>query len=272
MDWSAWSVRLQRWRQQLELLLRRSFRAARFKISPQWAHTLTEVLAIALVPLTVAAMGWYWTRWQQDVSDLKSMIDLVTDKSPEKQKYGVAMFEYLARNDKVPVEFIAAQIDYASTAQNHELLPMLEVAILNAARENPKVATAYRLALEQRPARVFIHVPSEEAYDCLMHLRDALKDVDRASINFPAVRKSEGYSASTQELRFFHEEDKKRAQQIAGSFGALGLPLPIKDLSASEWATSNSPNTYELWFNGKPQPQLCQSTAAQQGQGTWLER
>ncbi len=39
------------------------------------------------------------------------MIDLVTDKSPEKQKYGIAMFEYLAKNGKVPMEFLAAQID-----------------------------------------------------------------------------------------------------------------------------------------------------------------
>ncbi|HEY8247991.1 MAG TPA: hypothetical protein VIG38_12010 [Hyphomicrobium sp.] len=55
--------------------------------------------------------GWCWTRWQQNVNDLKSMIDLVTDKSPEKQKYGIAMFEYLAKNGKVPMEFLAAQID-----------------------------------------------------------------------------------------------------------------------------------------------------------------
>ena len=82
-----------------------------------------EMLTIALVPLTVAGMGRYWTSWQQDVSDLKSMIDLMTDKSPEKQKYGMAMFEYLARKGKVPVEFLTAQIDYAKTAENRELLP-----------------------------------------------------------------------------------------------------------------------------------------------------
>ena len=52
------------------------------------------------------------------------MIDLMTDKSPEKQKYGIAMFEYPARKGKVPVEFLTAQIDYAKTAENHELLPM----------------------------------------------------------------------------------------------------------------------------------------------------
>jgi hypothetical protein len=218
-----------------------------------------ELLSIALVPLSVAAMGWYWTRWQQDVGDLKTMIELVTDKSPEKQKYGIAMFEYLARNGKVPVEFLAAQIDYASTAENHELLPMLEVAILNAAKENPKVAQAYRLALERRPARVFAHVPNEETYDCLMRLRDGFKDVDKANMNFPAVRKFEGYATSTQELRFFHAEDKERAQQIVGLFGTLGLHLPVKDLSTSEWAATNRPNSYELWFNGKSLPQLCQS-------------
>ena len=222
-----------------------------------------ELLAIALVPLSVAAMGWYWTSWQQDVSDLKSMIDLMTDKSPEKQKYGIAMFEYLARNGKVPVEFITAQIDYAKTAENHELLPMLEVAILNAAKDNPKVAQAYRLALERRPARVFVHVPNEEIYDCLLRLREGFKDVDRATIDFPAPRKFEGYATSTPELRFFHAEDKERAQQIVGLLGTLGLHLPVKDLSTSEWAATNSPNSYELWFNGKSLPQPCQSRAAQ---------
>src|ERR1700719_2084561 len=113
MDWSIWSAKSQRWRKQLELFLRRGSRAARVKISPQCRHTFLEMLTIVLVPLTVAGMGWYWTSWQQDVSDLKSMIDLMTDKSPEKQKYGIAMFEYLARKGKVPVEFLTAQIDYA---------------------------------------------------------------------------------------------------------------------------------------------------------------
>ncbi len=220
----------------------------------------------------VAGIGWYWTRWQQDVSDLKSMIDLVTDKSPEKQKYGIAMFEYLARNNKVPVEFLTAQIDYASKAENRELLPMLEVAILRAASENPKMAQAYRLALGRRPARVFAHVPSEESSDCLMRLRNAFKDVDRAGINSPAVRKFDGYATSTQELRFFHTEDKERALQIAGLFETVGLRLPVKDLSTSEWATANSPNSYELWFSGKPQPQLCQSAAAQQIDRSWFEK
>ena len=217
-----------------------------------------RMLSIVLVPLTVAGMGWYWTRWQQSVNDLKSMIDLVTDKSPEKQKYGIAMFEYLAKNNKVPVEFLAAQIDYATSAENHELLPMLEVAIQSAAKENSDVAEAYRVALLRRPARVFIHVPNDEISACLVKLRDSFKDTDKAAIRFPAVRKFAGYADSNQEIRFFHAEDKPRAEQISGLFGTLGLELEIKDLSATEWAGTNATNSYELWFSGKHLPALCQ--------------
>jgi hypothetical protein len=208
-----------------------------------WWDAFFKMLSIVLVPLTVAGMGWYWTRWQQNVNDLKSMIDLVTDKSPEKQKYGIAMFEYLAKNGKVPMEFIAAQIDYATTAENHELLPMLEVAIQAAAKENSDVAEAYRVALERRPARVFIHVPNDEIYNCLVRLRDAFKDADKAAVRFPAVRKFQGYANSNQELRFFHEEDEPRAKQIANLFGTLGLELAVKDISKTSWARTNAPNS-----------------------------
>jgi hypothetical protein len=223
-----------------------------------WDYVL-RMLSIVLVPITVAGMGWYWTRWQQNVNDLKSMIELVTDKSPEKQKYGIAMFEYLAKNGKVPVEFLAAQIDYATSAENHELLPMLEVAIHSAAKENPEVAEAYRVAMERRPARVFIHVPDDRTYNCLVTLRDSFKDADKAAIRFPAVRKFAGYADSNQEIRFFHAEDKTKATQIAGLFGSLGLELAIKDLSATEWAKANASNSYELWFSGKVIPTLCQA-------------
>lgn len=230
----------------------------RFSISSTMWDSLFKTLSIVLVPLTVAGMGWYWTRWQQSVNDLKSMIDLVTDKSPEKQKYGIAMFEFLAKNGNVPVEFLAAQIDYATTAENKELLPMLDVAIQSAALANPDVAVAYRQALLRRPARVFIHVPSVPVYDCLVKLRDSFKDVDKASIVFPAVRTAADYASSNQELRFFHAEDKDRAMQIAGLFGTLGLQLSVQDLSQTQWANTNGDNSFELWFSGKALPDLCQ--------------
>jgi len=216
-----------------------------------------QVFAVVAVPLSVAAMGWYWTRWQQNVNDLKSMIELVTDKAPEKQKYGIAMFEYLAKNGKVPIEFLAAQIDYAASAENPELLPMLEVAILNAAKENGDVAEAYRAALERRPSRVFIHVPNEQVYTCLLRLRESFKEGDKAAILFPAVRKFAGAADSNQELRYFHSGDKARAEQLVGLFGALGLDLALKDLSATPWAHSNTPNSYELWFSGSRLPPTC---------------
>jgi hypothetical protein len=220
-----------------------------------------QTLAVVLVPLTVAGMGWYWTRWQQSVNDLKSMIDLVTDKSPEKQKYGIAMFEYLARQDRVPVEFLAAQIDYATSAENPELLPMLEVAILNASRENPALADAWREARDRRPSRVFVHVPDERIYACIVRLRDSLKDGDKVAIRFPAVRRFAGFADSNQELRFFHAEDRARAEHIAGLFATLGLDLATKDLSGTAWAQESASNSYELWFSGKTIPRACEPQA-----------
>ncbi len=216
-----------------------------------------QTLAVVLVPLTIAGMGWYWTRWQQNVNDLKSMIDLVTDKSPEKQKYGIAMFEYLAKNGKVPIEFLSAQIDYATSADNPELLPMLEVAILNASKENPEVAAAYRAALSRRPSRVFVHVPDEEIYACIVKLRDSFKEDDKASIRFPAVRKFIAVADSNQELRFFHTADRPRAEQIKGLFATLGLELATKDLSGTKWSQGKAPNSYELWFSGRSMPETC---------------
>ncbi len=217
-----------------------------------------RMLSVVLVPMTVAGMGWYWTGWQQNVNDLKSMIDLVTDKSPEKQKYGIAMFEFLAKKGSVPVEFVAAQIDYATSAENHELLPMLEVAIMSAAKENPDVANAYAVALQRRPSRVFVHVPSDDIYNCLVMMRDSFKDGDKTAIRFPAVRKFAGYAQSNQEIRYFHAADKPRAEQIAGLFATLGLELAVQDLSAGTWARTNAPNSYELWFSGQKLPALCQ--------------
>jgi hypothetical protein len=236
--------------------------AMKIRLSADMWDALFKLMSIVLVPLTVAGMGWYWTRWQQNVNDLKSMIDLVTDKSPEKQKYGIAMFEYLAKNGKVPVEFLSAQIDYATTAENPELLPMLEVAIQSAAKENSDVAAAYSIALQRRPARVFIHVPNDDTYNCLVRLREAFKDADKAAVRFPAVRKFEGYATSNQELRFFHAEDEQRANQIATMFGTLGLQLNVKDISKTSWARTNAPNSYELWFNGKPLPRICEHAAS----------
>ena len=251
-----------RYRARSSSVYARGLPRVKLNINGDWWDALFKMLSIVLVPLTVAGMGWYWTRWQQNVNDLKGMIDLVTDASPEKQKYGIAMFEYLAKNNKVPVEFIAAQIDYATGAQNKELLPMLEVAIQNASKENPEVADAYRIALERRPARVFIHVPNDESYTCLVRLREAFKDADKAQIIFPGVRKFPGYAGSNQELRFFHAEDKDRANQIVGLFSTLGLELAVKDISATEWARTNAPNSYELWFTGTPMPKICQQAAA----------
>ena len=119
-----------------------------------WREILPQLVSTALIPLTIAGVGFYYTRWQQNLTDLRTMIDMVTDQMPEKRKYGIAMFEYLLKNDKVPVEFITAQLDYANTSSDRDLLPLLETAIQKAALVNTDVSSAYEEATGRLPSRI----------------------------------------------------------------------------------------------------------------------
>jgi hypothetical protein len=170
---------------------------------------LVQVLATVMIPVTVAGTGLYYTRWQQNLNDLKTMIDLVSDQTPEKRKYGVAMFEYLLKNDKVPVEFVAAQLAYANSSTDRELLPLMEQALLKASAENAKVADMFRLALERMPSRMFVHALNENQRACIRFLMTKVPDTERSNLTLP------GYSRATwagmrHELRVFRETDLAR--------------------------------------------------------------
>ena len=52
-----------------------------------------QMTATIMIPLTIAGMGLYYTRWQQNVNDLKTMIDLVSDDGvTEVLAYGTAVY------------------------------------------------------------------------------------------------------------------------------------------------------------------------------------
>jgi len=148
---------------------------------------MVQVLATVMIPLTVAGTGLYYTRWQQNLSDLKTMIDLVSDENSEKRKFGIAMLEYLLKNDKVPVEFVAAQLDYANSSSDKQMLPLMESALMKAADENPAVAETFRKALERLPSRLFVHVMTDQQRACISTMLLSLKDADRAQVSVPLI-------------------------------------------------------------------------------------
>jgi hypothetical protein len=43
---------------------------------------VVQLLATVMIPVSVAGTGLYYTRWQQNLNDLKTMIDLVSDQNP----------------------------------------------------------------------------------------------------------------------------------------------------------------------------------------------
>ena len=222
-----------------------------------WREILPQIVSTALIPLTVAGVGFYYTRWQQNLSDLRTMIDMVTDQATEKRKYGIAMFEYLLKNDKVPVEFITAQLDYANSSSDRDLLPLLETAIQKAAQVNSSVNDAFQEATARLPSRIFVHTVADWQRPCMALLLDEMKDGDRAGITVPSVIPAK-WSGETHELRYFKPGDKKRADYLADLFKTVGLDLTLKDLSTA-WsgARDSRPNTFEIWYGTEALPAAC---------------
>jgi hypothetical protein len=214
-------------------------------------------LATVMIPLSVAGTGIYYTRWQQNLNDLKTMIDLVSDQNPEKRKYGVAMFEYLLKNDKVPVEFVAAQLAFANSSADKELLPLMEQALLKASAENSKVEVTFRQALERLPSRVFVHTQDETQRICVRTLIGKMRDTDSTGMVVPGYARAT-WSGESHELRVFMKSDLPRGQVLAKMFTDVGLKVDVKDLSTAEGSAAKArPNTFELWFGTAPVPASC---------------
>jgi hypothetical protein len=220
-------------------------------------ETLLQLLATVMIPLSVAGTGIYYTRWQQNLNDLKTMIDLVSDQNAEKRKYGVAMFEYLLKNDKVPVEFVAAQLAFANSSSDKELLPLMEQALTKASIENSKVAVTFRQALERLPSRVFVHTQDETQRVCVRSLISKMRDTDSTGLVVPAFARAT-WSGDNHELRVFMASDLERGKDLAKLFTDVGLRVEAKDLSGAEGsAAKGRPNTFELWFGTAAVPASC---------------
>jgi len=231
-------------------------------ISKPMRDLIVQVLATVMIPLTIAGTGLYYTRWQQNLNDLKTMIDLVSDQSADRRKYGVAMFEYLLKNDKVPVEFVAAQLDYANSSSDKDLLPLMEGALMKASLENPAVAETFKLALDRLPSRLFVHVLDDKQADCMRKVFGALKDFDRGTIAVPSIIQA-NWGGTDHELRVLQESDLQRARDLVNMFNGTGLRVKLVDLSQS-WAGAKKvrPNTMELWLGTGSLPTMCTATAA----------
>ena len=222
-------------------------------------ETMLQLLATVMIPLSVAGTGLYYTRWQQNLNDLKTMIDLVSDERAERRKYGVAMFEYLLKNDKVPVEFVAAQLAYANSSADKELLPLMEQALLKASVQNSKVELTFREALERLPSRVFVHTQEEAQRVCIRTLIGKMRDIDSTGMVVPGFARAT-WNGAQHELRVFLKSDEPRGQNLAKMFTDVGLKVLVKDLSdLASSAAKARPNTFELWFGTDPVPAACKS-------------
>ena len=227
-----------------------------------WRDIMIQMTASIMIPLTIAGMGLYYTRWQQNVNDLKTMIDLVSDDKPERQKYGIAMFEYLLKNDKVPVEFVAAQLEYANNASDPQLLSSMERALSKAAQSNAGVQAVYAEAVGRLPSRIFVNVMNEKQRACFSKLLASLKDNDGASITVPSIALAK-WDGKVNEIRAMNDGDVPKAEAIAEWLRGVGFDIEVVNL-ANRWdgAKRVRPNTFEIWFGDKDLPPVCNGQQA----------
>jgi hypothetical protein len=222
-----------------------------------WRDIVLQMTASIMIPLTIAGMGLYYTRWQQNVNDLKTMIDLVSDDRPERQKYGVAMFEYLLKNDKVPVEFVAAQLEYANNASDPQLLSAMERALTKAAEANTSVQAVFTEAVARLPSRIFVNVMDEKQRACFSKLLMSLKDNDGALITVPSIALAK-WDGKVNEIRAMKDEDVAKAEAIANWLRGLGFEIEVVNLT-NRWSGAKKvrPNTFEIWFGDRDLPPAC---------------
>ena len=222
-----------------------------------WRDIMLQMTATIMIPLTIAGMGLYYTRGQQNVNDLKTMIDLVSDDKPERQKYGIAMFEYLLKNDKVPVEFVAAQLDYANNASDPQLLGAMERALTKAAQSNQNVEAVFKEAVERLPSRVFVSVLNEQQRACFSKLLTGLKDSDGAAITVPSISLAK-WDGKVNEIRAMNNDDVPKAEAIAAWLRNIGFDINVVNLT-DRWSGAKQvrPNTFEIWFGDKDLPPIC---------------
>jgi hypothetical protein len=222
-----------------------------------WRDIILQMTATIMIPLTIAGTGLYFTRWQQNVNDLKTMIDLISDDKPERQKYGIAMFEYLLKNDKVPVEFVAAQLEYANNAADPTLLSAMERALSKAAEVNVRVQAVFTEAVGRLPSRIFVNVMNEQQRACFSKLLSSLKDNDGALITVPSISLAK-WDGKVNEIRAMKDEDVAKAETIANWLRGLGFEIEVVNLT-NRWsgAAKVRPNTFEIWFGDKDLPPVC---------------
>jgi hypothetical protein len=209
-----------------------------------------------MIPLTVAGSGLYYTSWQQNLSDLRTMIDLVSDKDTDRRKYGVAMFEYLLKNDRVPVEFVSAQLDFANSTADKQLLPLMRAAVLKAAETNPKVADVYAEAEQRLPSRLFVRANDDRQRSCAASLVAQVNDAGWARLTFVTATRAV-FAGAQNEIRFGTADDAPRAQAFADGLAKLGFDAKIVDLSQSPAGQKIGAKSLELWFGRGALPAVC---------------
>ena len=271
----------------------------RFVLTERWINIFSGVL----VPLILGIFGFAFTwqqsvleserqaqlrerddllrRQQQEIEDIRQLIELFTHEQAVKQQMGLHLFEYLVKNDRLPVEIEDVLKEYAvSLAAEDVALAALDEAppasgdagtddpASSDTRETETPPVQYDTVQMQQhafaqevlkiakdveatiPPRIYIHIAEASQRAAAQAVKERLETLalNGEKIVYPDIR-TEPASPRTTQLRFFKAAEAGEAHALHALITQIVPDLAIKDLSATYGDSKKiRPRHYELWF------------------------
>lgn len=211
------------------------------------SKALREWITGLLLPLAI-----FVYTYQKDQSDEKSReLDRVTtiikslgSTSSLERSYARSYIEYLYRNHQAPAvvnDLLAINVSAAPTsAESKAALRTLET-VQSSAQAPDQAAVVKSL-----PSRLYIQVTSAADRATAVQLQGLLSG---NGLSVPGIEVV-ATGPSLSEVRYFHQEDRSRAEGIAKKMTQLGIPTVAKDTQAlAKLINASVPmGQMELWL------------------------
>jgi hypothetical protein len=237
-----------------------------------WSKVEILLAAVAgiLLPIVVAGVGGTYTYMQdkhngEELAQQKvreqvlsraqtatTLLEHLASDSARERLLAVKVAEHLAKDKMLPDELVPALIEIAraddssavSGAAAEAVASTTTVTQLTTEGTVREAASTASATLKKLPARVYIHIRTEDQRSAARGFSNALEEV---GLSVPGIeRRDQG--PRTTELRYFQGSDPADIELIMKTLSGASLPVKSVDLSKRFTDAKIRPRHYELWI------------------------
>ncbi len=216
-----------------------------------------SILGSILIPFMVLFVGNLLSEQQEKSSQiarqaqqLGMLIDHLSSENPRERKIAMDIANFLAKNDQIPKELIPALIDSVVTDESAIVAKAASEVLAEVEKQDAKLKEQIQQGVVGLPPRIYFHIIHESQRKSAEKLAAELTTkLSSIRLSVPGVTKRHGPAIS--QLRFFKQEEKAEAGQIAEVIKKIGVDVELIDLSKQyQNSTHIRPRHYELWLGG----------------------